>query len=390
MPRRMTSESQPIRVRPLTSVLDGNDPVDFLHRLFEAGYDRFYVKVPKGFQVSLLSADPFPPGYQLLWPRPSAQKPARPDGNQSLIRYLQLDTPQLRDLLEDPPIALHRLSGGGLESALALDGLLPIDFKYRRGLLGVLLPTEAAIADKVPTEFDVSSGGPVVVKTLSRTRSQYSYVLHGITLKDVFVEEAALSDHLESMQTAGTEPAPVCEDHPDDPYGLRESSPLVFEILRRAFRNRGKARSEISVPSLELEFWQLNERYKKNPKPFKDGRHKFAANLANPGYNYPSERLRELDPPEEPVQVPSDTFFDQEFINATFKKLLYAACCWSGAKEPRLGGDREQLVDLLVRLGFYDADDSDQVQALIYFITSEKYQRNKHKSDFRHIRRDRA
>lgn len=385
----MTSESPAIRVRPLTSVLDGNNPVEFIHRLFEAGYDRFYVKVPQGFQTSLFAIDPFPPGYQLLWPRRSAPKPA-PDGNQSQIRYLRLDTSQLRDLLENPPIALRQLSGGSLESGLTRDGLVSIDFKYRQGLPGVLLPTSAAIADKVPTEFDISSGGPVVVKTLNRTRSQYSYVLHGIRLKDVFVEEPALSDVLESMRTPKAEPAPVSGDLPDDPYGLKDSSPLVFEILCKAFRNRGKTRSEINVPSLEAEFSKLNAGYKKNPMPFKDGRHKFAAKLANPHYNYSSERLRDVDPPREPIQVPSDTFFNQEFINAKFKKLLYAACCWSGAKEPRLGGDREKLVDLLVSLGFYDADDSDQVQSLIYFITSEKYQRNLHKSEFRHIRRDRG
>ena len=386
----MTFEAPAIRVRPLSSALDGSDPVEFVHRLVEAGYNRFYVKVPQGFKTSLFAIDPFPPGYQLIPRQQSTQKSARPDGNQSRIRYLQIDTSQLRDLLENPPIALRQLSGGSLESGLTRDGLVSIDFKHRQGLPGVLLPTEAAIADKVPTEFDVRSGGPVVVKTLNRIRSQYSYVLHGITLKDVFVEEPALSDVLESMRTPKDGPAPVSGDLPDDPYGLKDLSPLVYEILCRAYRNRGKTRSEISVPSLEAEFWRLNDGYKKNPKPFKDGRHKFAATLANPGYNYSAEGLRGIDPPRKPIEVPSDTFFDQEFINANFKKLLYAACCWSGAKEPRLGGNLEQLVDLLVRLGFYDADDSDQVQSLIYFITGEKYRRNKHKSEFRHIRGDRA
>lgn len=385
----MTSESPSIRVRPLTSVLDGDDPVEFVHRLFNAGYDRFYVKVPKGFYVSLLPFDPFPPGYQLLLRQP-ALKPARPGANQCQIRYLQLDTSQMRDLIEYPPIALHQLGGGGLESALADDGLLPIDFKYRKGLLGALLPTEAAIADKVPTKFAVSSGGPVVVKILDCSRSHYSYVLHGISLKDVFVEEPALNDVLENMRTAKAEPAPVREDLPEDPYGLRESSPLVFEILRTAFRCRGKTRSEIDSAVLAADFRALNSNYKKNPKPFNDGRHDLAATLANPYYSYSSEGLRAVDPPEDPIEVPSDRFFDQEFINANFRKVLYAGCCWNDAKEPQLGRDREELVDLLVRLGFYDADDGDQVQSLVFFITSEKYQRNKHKSAFRHIRRDRG
>lgn len=384
----MTSESPAIRVRPLTSVLDGENPVEFIHSLLEGGYDRFYVKVPQGFEISVLAIDPFPPGYQFTWPRQSAPKSA-PDGNQSQIRYLRLDTSQLRELLEYLPIALPQLSGGGLESGLTRGGLVSIDLKYRQGLPCVLLPTSAAIADKVPTEFDMRSSGPMVVKTSTGTRRQYSYVLHGIRLEDVFVEEPALSDVLGSMRTPKVAPVPAGDGLPEDPYGLRDSSPLVFEIFHRAFRNRGKARSEINVPSLEAEFWQLNDGYKKNPKPFNDGRHKFAAQLANPGYKYPSERLREIDPPREPVQVPSDPFFDQEFINAKLKKLLYAACRWSGAKEPRLGGDREKLVDLLVGLGFYDADESDQVQALVFFITGKMYRRNRHKSEFRHIRGDR-
>lgn len=384
----MTPESPPIRVRPLASVLDGNDAVEFVHRLFDRGYDRFYVKVPRGFRVSLIAFDPFPPGYQLLWPRPSALGSARPDSDQ--IRYLQLDTSQLRDLLEYSPIALHQLGGGGLESALARDGLNPIDFKYRKGLLGVLLPTEAAIADKVPTEFDASSGGPMVVKTLNRIRSRYSYVLHGVSLNDVFVEEAALSDVLDRMRTVQAQPEPDCEDLPDDPHGLINSSPLVYEILCKAYRNRDKERSEIDTASLAADFKKLNVEYKKNPKPFNNGRHEFAATLANPRYIYSFENSREGGPPPVTVEFELDAFLGQEFINDNLAKVLFAACCWSDAKEPRLGRDGERLVELLVGLGFCDADDGDQVQALVFFITGKKYHRQRNKSFFRHTRRDRS
>lgn len=57
--------------------------------------------------------------------------------------------------------------------------------------------------------------------------------------------------------------------------------------------------------------------------------------------------------------------------------------------EPGLQDDREKLIDLLVGLGFFDREDSDQVQASVYFITGKKYPRNKYKSEFRHIRGDR-
>ncbi|APP76908.1 hypothetical protein BJD12_18650 [Xanthomonas vesicatoria ATCC 35937] len=385
----MTSESPPIRVRSLVSVLDGNDPVEFIHRLLRAGYDRFYVKVPKGFRISLIPTDPFPPGYQLWGNRQSTQGHARPHGNQDQIRYMQLDTPQLRELLEYPPVVLRQFNAGGLESASTHDGIPSINFKYRKGFLGGLLPTEGAIADKVPTEFDVASGAPTVVKVLNRIRSQYSYILHGVSFKDVFVDALALGDALKSRLPAKDVSLAGCEHVPDDPYGLKDSSPLVYEILRRASRNRDKTRSEIDVPLLAAEFRELNAGYKKNPKPFNDGRHEFAAMLANPNYRYSSAGLGEIDSPEETVEIPADKFLDQGFINPTLRKLLYAACRWSGRKEPALGDDREKLVDLLVGLGFFDREDSDQVQSLVYFITGEKYKRNKHKSEFRHIRSDR-
>ena len=386
----MTSESPTIHVRPFISVLDGRDPVRFVRELFEAGYNRFYVKVPKGFRVSHLSIDPFPPGYQLLYSLQPTQVLARLDGTQAKIRYLQLDTSQLRALLEHPPIDLEELKGGGLESTSTRDGLLSIDFKYRKVVRGVLVPTEQEIADKVLTAFDVSSVAPVVEKKLNDSRSQYSYVLRGINLKDVFIEESALSDALESMRTAKAVAASVCDDLPDDPYGLRDSSPLVYAILCKAHLNRGKTRGQIDTPSLAAQFRELNANYKKNPKPFNDGRHSLAANLANPGYKYSSEGLREKrDSSISPVEVPPDAFFDQDFINENFGKLLYAACRWSGAIEPRLEGEGSELVNLLAGLGFFDADESDQVASLVFFITGEKYRRDKIQGHFKDERRDR-
>lgn len=382
----MTSESHAIRVSPLTTVLDGNNPIEFIHTLVDAGYDRFYVKVPQGFQASMVSIDPFPPGYQLLGPQQSVTKPS-PDGNQSRIRYLRLDTAQLRELLQNPPIALSQFGGGGLASGLTRGGLVSIDFKCRHSLSSVLLPNSAAIADKVPAKFDISSVGPVVVKTPNRIRSEHSYVLHGIRVTDLFVEERALSDVLESMRT--TKAVPASEDLPDDPYDLKFSSPLVYEILIRAYRNREKKRSDVDVPSLAAEFRTLNSGYKKNPKPFNDGRHDFAATFANPGYKYSPDGLGETDLPEETVEVPEDTFLYQDFINHRLRKLLYAACRWNGAKKPSLGSDREKLVGLLIGLGFFDREDNDQVQSLIFFITGEKYRRNQHTSGFRHMRNDR-
>lgn len=388
----MMHESQGIRVRPLTSALDGDDLVEFVHRLFDAGYDKFYVKVPKGFQPHPFAIDPFPRGHE-HYRRPRKLKSAREQSDsERQIRYLKIATVQMRDLIEYPPIALDGPIKGGLESAAASDGLLPIDFKYRKGLLGSLLPNDENAANGAPTEFDANSGDPVVVKILDRRRGQYSYVLHGIRLKDVFVEVSALSDTLESMRASKAETESVGEDLPEDSYGLGNSSPLVYEILCKAYQNRGKARNEVDMPSLVAELRGLNESYgyRKNPKPFNNGRHDFAATLANPTYKYSLNGLSVVDLPAETEEVPVDRFFNQDFINNRLRKALYAACRWSGAMEPRLGDDREKLVELLCGLGFFDREDNDQVQALIFFITGKKYHRNKYKSEFRHMHGDRG
>jgi len=383
----VTLESNGIRVRPLTSVLDGAHPVELVNRLFDAGYDRFYVQVPQGFQPSLIG--PFHPKLQHGRSREPESASAQ-SGSGREIRYLQLAITQMRDLIDYRPVALDGLISGGLEAASASDGLLPFDLKYRKGLLGSLMPIDAGIADRVSTKFDGIQDGPVVVKVSDPSSRQYSYVLNGIRLKDVFIEESALSDALASMRAPKGEAEPVGEDLPVDPYGLRESSPLVFEILRKAYQLRGKARGEIDTPSLRAELRKLNATYKKNPKPFSDKGVEFASTLANPIYIYSANHVKKAVLSEEVKNVLAEPFFDQDFINNRLRKVLYAACCWSGAKEPRLEGDREKLVDLLCGLGFFDRDEDDQVQFSIFFITGSKYKRNKIKSQFRDMRADRG
>ena len=386
----MMSESQAVRVQLLTSIVGGDNPVEFVHKLFRAGYDRFFVKMPEGFRTSLFEPDPFFPGYKLMPPQRPVIAANRPNAGEPQSRYLQLDTAQLRDLLEHPPIALHRLGGGRLVSAGPGDGLYPIDLEYRNSLVGALLPSDESTAARTPTEFNARSDDPVVVKILDRRRNEYSYVLHGVRLKDVYVEEARISRILAGSQTADIDPLTVSEDVSDDPYELKSSSPLVMEIFRRAYENRDKPRGEIDSPSLAADLRRLNARYTSAAKPFKNGRDEFAATLANPGFVYTPGGQTVVQLPKQTVEVPADPFLDQSFINERLRKVLYAACCWNGAMEPTLGGDREKLVDLLVGLGFFDRADNDQVQASVFFITDKQYKRNKHKSEFRHIGGDRG
>lgn len=378
----MTSEPHPIRVRPLTRMLNGEDPAEFMLRLTESGYSRFYVRVPEGFRCD------FKAPRDLFAHRRRNEEESPP----SLIRnhgepsYLQLDEEQVQKLIEHQPITLSVFSSGALFRRLRNDRLPSIDFDHQRIRLGTLEPIGHAIAHATPTMVEPRSGAPVVVKALRPNSNMYTYHLNGVDFSDIYVEEAGVTH---ALAKAGAI-ASVREDLPDDPYGLEHSSPLVYAILCRAYRNRGKARGEIHIPSLAAEFSRLNAGYKTNPMPFKNGRHLFAANLSNPCYTYNAKRARQLGKKKEVVEVPANDFLDKEFVNDKFRKILYAACRWSGAMATPLGNDREKLVDLLVDLGFLDADENDQVQASVFFITGEMYKRNEHGSEFRHFRRDRG
>lgn len=379
----MTSQAQSVRVRPFFSVLDGNNPVELVNKLVAAGYDRFYVKVPKGFGTNIFSFDPFPCGYQLEWPEGSSQKRARPGTRRSQIEYLQLDISQLRDVIQDSSAALGQFGVGGLEAVVTPGQLIPVDFTYIEGFFGGLVPATAAVAERVPTTVDDDLTAPMVVKTLRRNRTDYSYALFGVGLKDIFVEEAAVANVLAAWGTANAVSPFVDEDLPRDPYGLKDSSPLVYEILCAAYRNRGLPRSKIKKSDLISRFQDLNAPFKKNPKPFSVKGAGFAANLANPLYRYEKKRPALTRPFPEARTVPSDGFFDQNFINAELKTLLYAACCWSDCKEPLLGRDSMRLVELLRSLGFRDAGQDDPVQMMLYFIVGEPVPRKWPDTEYR-------
>ncbi len=376
----MTTEPLPVRVKPMSRMLEGEDPVDFMLRLTEIG-GRFYVHVPEGFRCHFKE-----PGH-LFAHRVCPEQGAAP----SSIRhygepsFLQLDEWQVQKLIEHQPIALHIFSAGALFRRMRADGRPSIDFDHQPIRQGVLEPNAHSVASATPTVTTPGLGPSKVLKAAKPNSNMYSYYLSGVDFTDIYVEEAAISVALSTE----SQDAPPGEELPPDPYGIERSSPLLFKILEAAYKNRDKAREEIDTPSLAADFRKLNASYTKNPKPFNDGRHEFAATLANPSYSYSSDGLSEINLPIETVEVPANTFLDQSFINSRLKKLLYAACRWSGAMEPALQNDREKLVDLLVGLGFFDREDSDQVQASVYFITGKKYLRNKYRSEFRHIRGDR-
>ena len=43
--------------------------------------------------------------------------------------------------------------------------------------------------------------------------------------------------------------------------------------------------------------------------------------------------------------------------------------------EPSLGRDPKRLMELLIRLGFWDTGDEDEVSSLMFYISGEKHSR---------------
>lgn len=374
----MTTEPLPVRVKPMSRMLEGEDPVDFMLRLAEIGQGKFYVHVPDGFRCHFKE-----PG-RLFTHRIRHEQDAAPSSIRHHCEpsFLQLEEWQVQKLIERQPIALHIFNAGALFRRMRADGRASVDFDYQPIRQGVLEPIGHSVASATPTVAPTGLGSSIVLKAAKPNSNMYSYFLSGVDFNDIYVEEVAISVAL-STENQNAPPGEL----PFDPYGLERSSPLVYQILMAAYANRNKAK--IDTPTLAADFRKLNDSYTKNPRPFNDGRHEFAATLANPGYSYSADGLSEISLPVETVEVPTDAFLDQPFINNRLKRVLYAACRWSGAMEPGLQDDREKLIDLLVGLGFFDREDSDQVQASVYFITGKKYPRNKYKSEFRHIRGDR-
>ncbi len=378
----MTSESQPIRVKPLSTTLRGADPVAHILSLTESGRWGFYVCVPDGFrcdfkELRLLTnsrvIEGGQEGFCLIRKSPDPS-------------YLQLDKRQIQELLVKHSLTLHWFEANALFLRLRSDGLPSIDFDHQRIRAGKLEPKSSAIADATPTKFDAAAGDSAVVKSPIQNSNMFSYSMHGVGFKDIFVEANADDGAIAVVGSSLNSNFSSANAHlPADPFGLEKSSPLVFSILVQAYKNRDAARREIDAKSVAITLKGVHPNYPKNPKPFNDKRDLFGANLANPHYKYKKDNTRPGAPLPINATVPSDAFFNQKFINSGFSKVLYAACRWNGTMEPKIGSS-ESLVDLLVDFGFWDAGENDQVQSLLFFITGEMCERDKNKNDFRHER----
>lgn len=368
----MASEFGAIRVKPLLSVLDGVDPVEYLHDLLNKdGKALLYVRTPDGFRCDSWNE------IEALEPRGlegelKAQTERPVVENERFPSYLRLDHQQIRVLLARGVVNLNSFNVGGLflrkENQTA-----SIDFDSLYAIIpSKLKPMNRDIDRATLTAFDPANGHSMVVKSFDQRWKRYSYGLHGVSVKDLFIGIEAPVEPL-----AGS--ADV--DAPDDPYNLKKSSPLVHAILTKAFDWCDRPKSEMKIKALSPKFAELNAGYEINPRPFNNGRDEFAAKLANRHFKEKATRGRRSRTTTE--LVPDDAFLRQSFVNDIFSRALYAACRWSGAMEPSLDHDPVRLMQLLCRLGFWDYEDEDEVSSLMFFISGQKQPR-KGELDFQH------
>ncbi|MGH8074887.1 MAG: hypothetical protein ACREO4_12585 [Lysobacter sp.] len=370
----MATELPAVRVKSLLAVLEESDPVEYVHELLNDSSDTFlYVRTPDGFrcdywnQFSIGSKSRAP---ERMTDEQSGRSAVR---NAPYPSYLRLDREQIQVLLARGIVTLETFNAGALFLRLKENQALSIDFDSQFMILSAKLEPESRdIGYATPSAFDPAKGHCMMVKSFDRRSKEISYGLHGVSLKDLYIGTVAPVElHETSMDAA----------EPWDPYSLEESSPLMHAILKNAFDWRDRPKAKMTIKALSPKFEELNAGYEINPKPFNNGRDKFAAKLTSRFYERESTRQNEERKAIE--QVPVEEFFEQSFVNALFARALYAACRWSGAMGPSLGQDPKLLMELLLRLGFWDTGDHDEVSALMFFISGEKHTRTG-ELDFQH------
>jgi hypothetical protein len=365
----MDEDSRPLRPIRLSAALDGGDAVEYIMRETESGRWGFYVRMPQGFRCN------FRQPYFLARIRAMQEN----EEMSSRIRhqpeplYLQLSKAQIRELVNVQPISLHSFDAGALYVRIREGGLPSIDCDFGHFGRGALEPINSSIADATPLKVDAPADRCVVVKSSSSSR-QPSFSLQGVGFEDIFVVANEESSTDQSSNVAND-----CVDDgselPEDPLELSRLSPLLYEILVQAYKNREKTKQQILPQALALYFKELGSaNYTTNPKPFNTGRDKEAAKLANRFYAYTMENTRAEPQPPVTVELPEDAFFP-EYIHEYFARVIYSACCWHGLKDSDVRDNLQKLVAQLVGHGYWDADRNDQVQALVFFITGKNYKR---------------
>lgn len=192
----------------------------------------------------------------------------------------------------------------------------------------------------------------------------------------------------------------ICEAFPeiDELPKLKQLAPPIFKVLEVAYSYREKKQKKDIDPNKRLTTVKDKIVSAGGLKGAYDA-YKHAANLASPLYRYDhegSERRERLEDGGDKavklsckIEIPDLPIFTLKFCNPDFRKVIFAACRYHGIYQKQLE-DQEKLVDLLIDLGFSDADRSDYVASFITLITGRHYKRGKpNEPHYRHVRRDR-
>jgi hypothetical protein len=336
----------PFSVRPLRDFLGGADPSLLTIKLMNAGYRGFYVRIPSAYQLRGTASS----AWALA---------AMPDLTRASMVELTKD--QLIGLIERERVELTHFSGAALCPEQDAVGVPTRRFIRQTHYAAVLVPIEGG-------RTDIGLDGYVRSQPIPGS-SEYRYTLR-VTYADLYVEEcdlvASSSRELISHQAAD----PPQTDEVPDPYGLKTTSPVVHEIMKIAYSLRegqGKVFDATKVLSI------LKEKdlgFKKNPNPFKNDQGKFAAQLADRSYEMKQARPGMGADHLEFLKTAPE--LDQDYYNPGMKKLLYAACCWSGQIDAGCKGNVEGLAKLLTQLGFRDEHGMTEVRYMLFFITGKK------------------
>lgn len=171
---------------------------------------------------------------------------------------------------------------------------------------------------------------------------------------------------------------------------LRIRAPAIYSILMTAWEHSHiKSKKELDL----LAFSSALKKRITNAISIKSVYKAFdhGANLANPLYKYTHSKSqlrkrKSIDVTNADVTlmqkaaIPDKPLYVLDYCNNDFRKVLYATCRYHGIGEEALPSI-ESLVDLLIDLGFSDADQEDYASSFITLITGSSYPHA-----YRHIR----
>lgn len=342
----MADKPGPFSVRPLRDFLGGADPSLLTIKLMNAGYRGFYVRIPSAYQLRGTASS----AWALA---------AMPDLTRASMVELTKD--QLIGLIERERVELTHFSGAALCPEQDAGGVPTRRFIRQTHLSAELFPIEAGGAD-------IGADGSVRRRPIPGS-SAYRYTL-SITFADLHVEEcdlvASSSRELIVLSTADRQRT----DEVPDPAGLKITSPVVYEIMKVAYMLREGQEASFDAPRVLSILKDSDLGFKRNPHPFKNDQGKFAAQLANRSYDM--KQARQGMGADHLEFLKTAPWLDQDYYNPGMKKLLYAACCWSGKIDAGCEGNVEGVAKLLTQLGFRDEHGMTEVRHMLFFITGKK------------------